>query len=173
MPLPTPESQIPSPEQVAVQVPDVVEWNPDTQTHSIVSPTLIVDVLLPLCESTNDMPPPGPTWTVRTAAPGGVGVGVGLPGADVGVIVGAPGPDVGVSVGAPGPDVGVADIGEVVGLDAGVDASVLDLDEIADMRPRADRRPGPEPRERPDDRARLDPRAFEMREAPDGDRSFQ
>ena len=91
-----------------MQVPDVVEWNPDTQTHSIVSPTLIVDVLLPLCESTNDMPPPGPTWTVRTAAPGGVGVGVGLPGADVGVIVGAPGPDVGVSVGAPGPDVGVA-----------------------------------------------------------------
>src|SRR5262245_35280579 len=108
MPVPTPEFQVPSPVQVAAQVPDVVEWKPETQTHSIVSPTWIVDVLFPLCWSTNVMPPPGPTCTVRTAALGCVGVGVGLPCPDVGVIVGLPCPDVGVIVGAPGGDVGVA-----------------------------------------------------------------
>ena len=77
MPVPTPESQMPSALQVAPgHVPDVVEWDPETQTHSIVSPTAIVDVLVPLCWSVNELPPPAPTWTVRTVPPVGVGVGV-------------------------------------------------------------------------------------------------
>ena len=64
---------------------------------------------------------------------------------------------------------GVADIGEVVGLGAGIDGGVLHLDEVADMRALADRRPRPEPRERPDDRARRDRRAFDVGEALDRD----
>src|SRR5262245_16644344 len=68
----------------------------------MVSPTLIVEVLPPPCESTNLLPPPAPTWTVRVAPPcGGVGVGatggVGVAPGGAGVAV-APG-GAGVAVG--------------------------------------------------------------------------
>jgi hypothetical protein len=106
MPVAAPESQIPSGVHPAVQVPDVVEWKSDpAQTHWIVSPTLIVDVPVPLTRSTNVIELPGPTSTMRVAPAGGVGVGV-LPTGGVGVAV-APVGGVGVAV-APVGGVGVA-----------------------------------------------------------------
>ena len=44
IPLPVPESQIPSGVHTVPHVPDVVEWNPETQTHCTVVPTVIVVV---------------------------------------------------------------------------------------------------------------------------------
>jgi hypothetical protein len=61
IPEPAPESHLPSGVHTPEQVPEVVEWKPLTQTHCTVSPTRIVVVLEPLCGSTNDMEPPGPT----------------------------------------------------------------------------------------------------------------
>jgi hypothetical protein len=62
-PVPGPWFHIPSPEQGG-HGPEVVEWNPLTQTQWIVSPTWIVDVLLPLTWSTK-LFPPCPTLTVN------------------------------------------------------------------------------------------------------------
>jgi hypothetical protein len=89
---------MPSGVHPAVHVPDVVEWIPVIQIHSTVSPTPIVDVLVPLTRSTNELPLPGPTSTTRLADCGGVGVGVVPVPGGVGVDVAAPG-GVAVSVG--------------------------------------------------------------------------
>src|SRR6185437_13294383 len=63
----------------------------------------------------------------------------------------------------------IAEIGEVVRLDAGRERRVLHLDEIADMDAFAQGRTGPEPRERPDDRVIADFGAREMAEGRDLD----
>jgi hypothetical protein len=82
-----PESQMPSGTQPSGQVPEVVEWDPESQVHWIESPAWIVLVAVPLTESrkTFESSPcsPFPTDTIRGAA--GVGVG---PVAGVGVGVG-------------------------------------------------------------------------------------
>ena len=70
-----------------------------------------------------------------------------------------PGADIG-----PGPDRAVADVGEVVRLDPGPEAGLLDLDKIADMHALFEHGAGAQPRERADDGARADHRALDVAE---------
>lgn len=84
-PDPTPESQSPLATQPNGQVPDVVEWVPEVQTHWIESPTWIVLDEVPLTGSKKTLVrwpvASDPTYTVRGALGGGVGelgVGVGV-----------------------------------------------------------------------------------------------
>ena len=64
-------------------------------------------------------------------------------------------------------DPGIADVAQMIGLGAGLEPGVLDLDEIADMGALADLGARAQPRERADPRARPDAHPLEMAERAD------
>src|SRR4029077_13200400 len=77
------------------------------------------------------------------------------------VVIAGDGASADIGVGA---DKSVADIAQMIGLGAGLQHRLLDLDEIADARAVAEFGPGPQPRERSDRNALADMGAGEMRE---------
>src|SRR5690606_27640572 len=93
-------------------------------------------------------------------------------GADIGVILAetvvVAGDRAGADIGF-GTDAGIADIGQVIDLGAGLDARLLHLDEIADMRLRPDLGARTQPRVRADRGAGLNARADDVAVAQDGD----